>query len=129
MRRRGDGALFLRGVISPSGIAQRLGSHRKRDFDLVLSDPVAATDVAEIDLGPFTCPAPPRCVRVSHRLLQFTLKVTRPAPGKLRISRRLLLLPGRVAPKDYAEFREALLAQIDVSRFGSLGLEGLCQLN
>ena len=110
--RRGDGALVLHGLLTPSQLTPQLGSRQRRIFDLVLESPVLNRQVTEVELGPFACPNPPASVRIAGNLLHFSLQVTQPKPGLLRIERSLLLRPGKVPPARYEAFRK-LLRRVD----------------
>lgn len=122
VRARGDGALTLTTGLTPTRLKEGLGAHRRREFDLVVREPMVMRDTARIDLGPYACPRLPADVTLQTHIGQFSLHHVREGDGRLRIERLLTLRPGRVTPAEYADFRE-FLSRIDEAERRTLPLE------
>lgn len=122
LTKRPDGTLRLGSVISASQVGARYGSHRLRRFALVFDEPIVLEDSTEVLLGPYACPHLPQELRINRRLLQYSLRATRPAPDRVRIERRLVIRRGRVQPADYERFRQQL-QRIDAAEQAGLILE------
>lgn len=123
VRPRGDGALELRGLLSPTHLRRTFGTHPHRAFDLVLGAPVARHDVVEVDLGPYACPLLPPSVRLSARFGQYSLVIRRGEGGRIALERRLLLRPGRIEPAEYARELLPFLQRVDEADQTALVLE------
>lgn len=123
VRPRGDGALELRGLLSPTHLRRTFGTHPHRAFDLVLNTPVARHDVVEVELGPYACPLLPPSVRLSARFGQYSLVIRRGEGGRVELERRLLLRPGRIDPAEYARELLPFLQRVDEADQTALVLE------
>ena len=126
IRSRGDGRLELRGLVPSSGLKERYAAHRHRVFDLILRDLWAAggasSDVIRVNLGPYAAPRLPKGVTVHNRFGQFSLSWSREGADRVLIRRTVLLRPGRVRPRHFAEFR-AFLSAIDRAERAPLVVE------
>jgi len=122
LTKRPDGTLRLGSVIAPSQVGARFGAHRVRRFALAFDEPIVLEDTTEVLLGPYACPHLPQELRINRRLLQYSLRATRPAPDRVRIERRLVIRRGRIQPADYERFR-LQLQRIDAAEQAGLILE------
>lgn len=122
LEKRPDGTYRLGRMIAPSQVGAQFGSHRLRRFALAFDTPEVLEDTSEVVLGSFACPHLPRELRINRRLLQYSLRATRPAPDRVRLERRLVIRQGRIQPADYEEFRQQL-QRIDAAEQGGLILE------
>lgn len=121
VRPRGDGTLALQALLEPNPL-RGLGNYRRREFDLVVREPLVREDTVRLELGPYACARLPRDVTLQTDLLQYSLLHVREGDGHVRIERRLTLRPGRIRPDDYAEFRE-VLTELDEAERRVLTLE------
>ncbi len=119
---RGDGTLTLAPGLTPTRLKESLGAHRRREFDLVVRQPVVIRDTARIDLGPYACSRLPSDVTLQTSIGQFSLLHVREGDGRLRIERLLTLRPGRITPEEYPAFRE-FLSRVDEAERRTLPLE------
>lgn len=122
VRGRGDGTLIMQTGIPASRLKESLGAHRRREFDLVLREPIVMRDTSTIALGPYACPRLPQDVTLQTRLAQFSLMHVREGADRVRIERSLIIRPGRVSPAEYASFSE-FLSKMDEAERRTLLLE------
>lgn len=122
VRGRGDGTLTMQTGIPASRLKESLGAHRRREFDLVLREPIVMRDTAHIVLGPYACPRLPQDVTLQTRLASFSLMHVREGANRVRIERSLIIRPGRVSPAEYVGF-SAFLSKMDEAERRTLLLE------
>lgn len=122
LTKRPDGTFRLGSLIAASQVGARFGSHRVRRFELAFDEPIVLEDTTDVLLGPYACPHLPQELRINRRLVQYSLRATRPAPDRVRIERRLVIRRGRIAPADYERFRQQL-QRIDAAEQAGLILE------
>lgn len=122
VRGRGDGALTMQTGIPASRLKESLGAHRRREFDLVLREPIVLRDTSRIALGPYACPRLPQDVTLKTRLAQFSLMHVREGANRVRVERLLIIRPGRVSPAEYGAF-SAFLSKMDEAERRTLLLE------
>ena len=103
VRDRDDGRLTIPSGVAGANLAQALGGRPTRKFDLLLRGWIVAVDSIEIDPGPYSVAALPPGVFLKQAWGSYSLSFKR-SGRKIRVERRLRLVPSRTKAKDYPAF-------------------------